>query len=89
MMMTTTSVSAVTCSARGILEQYCNSSFLMVVVVATCAITYTHGLLVIYLHRNHRFSENNSLKRRFAYIQIANQTTSLGIILFHFRQDVP
>ncbi|CAD8050075.1 unnamed protein product [Paramecium sonneborni] len=49
---------------------------------------YCQGIILIYLLRNHRFAENNSFKRRFAYVQLFNYTISYLLIIFRFYQEI-
>ncbi|CAD8159175.1 unnamed protein product [Paramecium octaurelia] len=49
---------------------------------------YCQGIILIYLLRNHRFAENNSFKRRFAYVQLFNYTIGYLLIFFRFYQEI-
>ncbi|CAD8051238.1 unnamed protein product [Paramecium sonneborni] len=51
-------------------------------------IQFYQGIILIYLLRNHRFAENNSFKRRFAYVQLFNYTISFLLIFFRFYSEI-
>ncbi|CAK71269.1 unnamed protein product (macronuclear) [Paramecium tetraurelia] len=49
---------------------------------------YFQGIILIYLLRNHRFAENNSFKRKFAYVQFFNYTIAYLLIFFRFYEEI-
>ncbi|CAD8134451.1 unnamed protein product [Paramecium octaurelia] len=49
---------------------------------------YFQGIILTYLLRNHRFAENNSFKRKFAYVQLFNYTIVYLLIFFRFYEEI-
>lgn len=86
-------IGAVTCNQVGIFygtdhPEYCTDSLISFFAYSAVVLAIIQGILLIYLLRNHRFAENNSFKRRFAFLQILNFLISFLMIIFHYNEKV-
>lgn len=57
---------------------------LYIIALLPVIVSYFHGQILIYIMRNHRFYEVNSLKRRYSGLILANNTIILMLIMFHY-----
>lgn len=93
MIMMCIAFSALDCKSQGLFVKtsnplLCNDPSVVYPAYVVIIFTLLQGIVVIYLLRNHRFAENNSFKRRFAFIQILNLCISFMMILMHYQEDV-
>ncbi|KAM3128636.1 hypothetical protein pb186bvf_019265 [Paramecium bursaria] len=83
------SLSSLTCNQSSLipLKECSMTAGIQFLAIVPLMISYIHGQILIYIMRNHRFHETNSLKRRYSFLLLINNTLILVEILSNYLYE--